>query len=414
MRVLLLTPAFPPEITGSGNLMYELAERLAADGHTVTVITAMPRQRLGDQKLDARYGHRLLLRETVNGIQVLRVRTLPLPLSFPLTKGLDHFATPLAYLTAGFLTERQDVVLAYSPPLPLGLTALLLARRHGIPSVLNAQDMVPQYAIDVGLMKNPLIIWLFRSIERFVYRYSTILVVHSEGNRQYLISRGVNPLKIVVVSNWVDTECITPGSKDNGFRHEHGLDGRFIISYAGTMGWAQNLDNVIECAELLRSYPEILFVLVGDGPKRKPLHARVEALSLDNVIFLPLQERDRYISLLNASDVCLISLNPCITTPVVPGKLFDIMASGRPVVGDVPIDGDAPKILAEGPCGICVDSNNPDQLAEAILRLYRNPALAEELGQNGRKLAERKYSRSVCTGAFEQALLDVSSRKPAS
>ena len=111
MKVLLLTPAFPPEITGSGHLYYELAEDLVVNGHKVTVITALPRQRLGDQELDGRYRRKLLLREEINGIRVIRVATLPLPLTFRLTKGLDHFATPLTYLIGGLFSERQDVIL---------------------------------------------------------------------------------------------------------------------------------------------------------------------------------------------------------------------------------------------------------------------------------------------------------------
>lgn len=408
MRALLLTPAFPPEITGSGHLYYELAETLVANGHTVTVITALPRQRLGDQKLDDRYRRQLLLREVINGIQVIRVATLPLPLTFRLTKGLDHFTTPLAYFIGGLFSEKQDVILAYSPPLPLGLTAYALAGRQSIPFVLNAQDMVPQYGIDLGLLKNSLAIQLFRAIGWFLYRHAPCIVVHSEGNRRYLASRGVKPKKLVVISNWADTDRIAPSPKENDFREEHGLNGRFVVSYAGTIGWAQDLDTVIESAAVLQSYQDIRFVLVGDGPKRRPLQAKARALALDNVIFLPLQPRDRYPLLLHASDVCLISLNPRLTTPVVPGKLFDIMASGRPVVGDVPLDGDAPKIVAEGPCGICVESGDPHKLAEAVLKLYRDPALAAELGANGRRLVERKYSRSICTRSYERLLLDIS------
>jgi len=411
MRVLLLTPAFPPEITGSGHLYYELAENLVAYGHDVTVIAALPRQRLGDQELDGRYRRRLLLREMINDIQVMRVATVPLPLTFRLTKGLDHFTTPLAYLIGGLFSESQHVILAYSPPQTLGLTAYALARRQGIPFVLNAQDMVPQYGIDLGLLNNSLAIKLFRAIERFLYRHAPYILVHSEGNRRYLVSRGVESKKLMAISNWADTERIVPGPKDTRFREEHGLNGRFVISYAGTIGWAQDLDTVIESAALLRSHQDIRFVLVGDGPKRRPLQAKANALALDNVIFLPLQPRDRYPLLLHASDVCLISLSPRLTTPVVPGKLFDIMASGRPVVGDVPLDGDAPRIVAEGPCGICVEPGEPHKLADAILKLYHDPALAAELGANGRSLVERKYSRSICTRSYEQLLLDISAQE---
>lgn len=411
MRILLLTPAFPPEITGSGHLYYELAETLAAHGHTVTVLTALPRQRLGDQKLDRRHKGKLFLREFMSGIHVIRMATVPLPLSIPISKGLDHFLVPLAYFLAGLLSEKQDVILAYSPPLPMGLAAYYLARMKGATFVFNVQDIVPQYAIDLGLLKNPVAINVFRVIERFLYRHARYIVVHSEGNKRYLVSRGVKPDKLVVIPNWADTERIVPGPKDEGFCTEHDLNGRFIVSYAGTIGWAQDLETVLESAALLRSLQEICLLLVGDGPKKRELEAKAQALGLGNVIFRPLQPRDRYPSLLRASDVCLISLNPKLSTPVVPGKLFDIMASGRPIVGGVPLDGDTPQIVDKAQCGLCVEAGNPEKLAEAILRLYRDPHLAAELGRNGRRMVERSYSRMACVQRYEQLFLQLAQEK---
>lgn len=404
MRVLLLTPAFPPEITGSGNLYYELAQSLVASRHTVTVITALPRQRLGDQVLDDRYRRQLLLREELSGIRVVRVATLPLPLTMPLTKGLDHFSIASSYLAAGLVAGRQDIILVYSPPLPFGLTGFILSRLQRIPFVFNVQDIFPQYAIDTGLLRNPTLIRIFRALEKFLYRRGTCITVHSERNREYLVSKGVPADKVVSIPNWADTDFYRPGPRQNGFRAEHGLQDEFVVSYAGTMGWAQGLDVVLQAAQQLRIEGQIRFLLVGDGPRKRDLQAYVAQRGLDNVTFLPLQPRDRYLSLIQASDVCLISLNQRLSTPVVPGKLFDIMACGRSVVGNVPLGGDAPAIVAAARCGICVEPDRPDQLAHAILRLYHDPSLAEEMGTNGRRYAETHFSRSVCTGAYETLL----------
>ena len=407
MRALILTPAFPPEITGSGHLYYELTASLAASGHAVTVITALPRQRMGDQKLDNRYRGKLLMRETMVGAQVIRPATLPLPLSVPLMKGLDHFSIAFSYLMAGLVAGKQQVVLAYSPPLTFGLAAFLLSRKNRIPFVLNVQDIFPQYAIDAGLLRNPMLIRQFRALESFLYRHADCITVHSERNREYLVSKGVPASKVVTIPNWADVEFYRPGPSQNVFRSEHGFQNEFIVSYAGTMGWAQGLDAVLQAAELLRDEKRIQFVLVGDGPRRRDLQARAAAAGLQNVTFLPLQPRDKYPLLIQASDVCLISLNQRLSTPVVPGKLFDIMACGRPVVGNVPLGGDAPAIVNAARCGICVESDRADQLAEAILKLYREPSLAEEMGANGRRYAESHFSRPVCTGAYEQLLKEL-------
>ena len=403
MRVLMLSPAFPPEITGSGNLYYELATSLVRGGHGVTVITAQPRQRLGSQGLDGR-PRRLLERLVVDGVHVLRPATLSLRLDRALSKGLDHFAIAGSYLAAGLAAARPDVILVYSPPLTLGVTGAWLAGRYRVPMVFNAQDMFPQYAIDTGLLKSAALTRMFRAMERYVYRQAASIVVHSDGNRRFLAERGVPADKLHVITNWADTDRITPQPRDNDFRREHGLGNRFVVSYAGTMGWAQGLDGVLEAARLLRDTPEVLVLFVGDGPRRRALESTAASLGLDNVRFLPLQPPDRYRALLAASDACLISLNERLTTPVIPGKLFDIMAAGRAVLASVPADGDAAKAVWGADCGLVVDPGSPAALAKAVRTLVADPGRLEVLGKNGRLQAEMRYSRAVSIAAYEHLL----------
>ncbi len=407
MRVLLLTPAFPPEITGSGHLMFELAQSLSGNGHMVTVITSIPRQRLGSLKNDCRYKSKLLVKENLNGIKVIRPRVLPLPLSNPITKGFDHFSIALSYYWGGLYAGPQDVIFVYSPPLTLGLTGIALAKKNKIPLVFNAQDMFPKYAVDTGVLRNKFIIQLFKGIEEYVYRVASYITVHSDGNRTYLISRGVDESKVKVIYNWVDTKRFQLGEKQNSFREEYKLKDAFILSYAGTLGWAQGLDTIIEAAKLLREKKDIRFLIVGDGPRRRELETLIKERNLKNFMLLQLLPREKYAQMLQASDICLISLNPKITTPVVPGKLFDIMASGRPVVGNVPLGGDTPAIINTAHCGICVEPDRADRLVEAILKIYCEPSLAKEMGMNGRYQAERYFSREVCTKAYEHLLLSL-------
>ena len=405
MRVLLLVPAFPPEITGGGHLYYELAEGLAQLGHQITVITAIPRWRLGNEAVAAPYRGRLCVWETMAGIRVLRVATVPLPLNTPYGRGLDHFMVPFAFLLAGLFSGEHDVSLAYSPPLPFGLTVYALNKLKGIPFVFNIQDIFPQYAIDIGVLKNKLFIGLFKAIENFVYNHAPHIVVHSNGNRQYLIDhRGVDPAKVVVIPNGASTHRISPGPKQNEFRVQQGLDTQFVVLYAGTMGWAQDLSTVIEAASLLRPYPDIQFLFVGEGVLKPDLQAQAQVLGVQNVRFLPIQPWAKYPSILTASDACLISLHEQLSTPVVPGKLIDIMAAGRPVIGNVPMNGDAALIVSDANCGVCVESGCPQDLADAVLSLYRDRERADQFGCNARKYAEQHYSRDICTRAYEQLL----------
>ena len=406
MRVLILVISFPPEITGSGHLYHQLADSLCQMGHQVKVVTPLPRQRMGAQaeEIRARYGRRLFAQEKMGEIEVYRPAVLPLPLSNPLTKGLDHFSVPFSNWVASQFAGQADVVLLYSPPLPLALAADLLSRQRRIPFVLNLQDIFPQYAIDAGIMTNKTMIGFFRRLESYVYRRARYIAVHSPGNLEYLASHGVPREKITVIHNWVDAELIRPGERMNGFRDDHNLGDDFVISYAGTMGWAQDLDTVIEAAAQLRRERKIRFLMVGDGPRRNDLEEKARAQELDNVTFLPLQPRDRYLALLQSSDICLLSLNPSLSTPVVPGKLMDIMAAARPVVASVPLDGDVPRIIGDARCGLCVESGDGKRLADSILTLCREPQTREEMGRKGRKYAEEHLSRTACTAQYARLL----------
>ena len=402
MKVLILTPAFPPEITGSGHLMFELAQSLSESGHAVTVITAIPRQRMGAQGSGDIYKKKLLVKERIGAIDIFRPKILTLPLSNPLAKGMDHFLLALSYYWAGRHVGRQDLVMVYSPPLLLGLTGISLAKRYRSPLVFNAQDMFPRYAVDTGVMKNRLLIRFFTCIEEHVYAKATGITVHSSGNRDYLVSRGVDGKKIDILPNWVDTGRFRPGQKANELRKELGLEKAFLVSYSGTIGWAQGLDTVIESARLLRNRPEIIFLIVGDGPRRKEYENTVLRERLNNIRLLQLLPREKYARLLQASDVCLISLHSNISTPVVPGKLFDIMATGRPVVANIPSSSDACEIIRVSQCGICFPPDRPRELSEAILHLLDNPAEADRMGRDGRQYVEQHFSREKCTGQYER------------
>src|SRR5262249_26068258 len=142
----------------------------------------------------------------------------------------------LFYLVAALRVKDVDVTLAYSPPLALGIVGALLHRLKGIPHVLNVQDLVPQYAIDLGILKNRTLIRILKWIERTVYRNVQLITVHSRGNAEYMIREGVPARKVAVVPNWVDTRLIQPASRETAYRRAAGLDGKFVVLFAGMLG----------------------------------------------------------------------------------------------------------------------------------------------------------------------------------
>ena len=414
MNILLLTNYWPPEVGAASHLYYELSQALAARGHQVAVLTGFPRRHV--LELPARYSGKLAAWEERNGVRVRRVRTLRLPQHIPLARGLAHFLLALAYALAGLRLEHPDVLLLCSPPLPIGLAARFLGRFFRCPFVLNVQDIFPQSAIDLGVLTQPLLIRFFQSLERRIYRWADHITVHSVGNREDVATKLGSPARVTVVPNWVDADFIRPAPRDNSFRAGLGLRDEFIVSFAGAMGHSQDIDTILAAADLLREFPDIAFVLVGDGLDLPRLKQQAAWLRLPNVHWLPMQPRECYPAVLHASDASLVTLRKDVATPTVPSKLLSIMAAARPVLVSVPLHGDAPKVVIQARCGFCLPPARPDQLAQAILRLHQDRPLAGRLGRNGRAYIERHLSVQAAAAAYESlfaALLPPSDSPPA-
>lgn len=382
---------FPPDTGSAAHLFYELGVALVKHGHDVTVLTSFPSYHAqGDL---SRYRRRLWLNETLNeGINVARIAVPQLFRDTPVGRGLWQFSCAASFALRGLLFPKPDVLLLYLPPLPLGLAAWGLRLLWGVPFVLNVQDLFPQSAIDLGVLNNNFLIRFFKRLERFLYRRANHIVVHSSGNREYVVACGAEPERVTVMYNWVDTDFIRPSERRNSFSREYGLDDKFVVSFAGVIGYSQDLDVILEAANLLRGHPRIHFLIVGDGTKKPRHEQKAQHMGLSNVQFLPIQPRHRYPAILHASDVSLATLRAEVTTPVVPSKILSIMAAGRPIVTSMRLEGDASHLIEEAQCGYALPPGNPQALAETVRTLYHDATLRERLGQNGRRYAELHLS----------------------
>jgi glycosyltransferase involved in cell wall biosynthesis len=402
VKILLITPYYPPEIGGAAHLMYELAVSLRAKGHKVKVLTGYPRYNV--KVAPPRYKRSFWMTEFTDGIEVKRTRVLTLPRSSMIGRGLEHFFVGLWLSALAAVVPRGDVAMVLSPPLPLPWMIALVGKVRRMPVVVNIQDLFPREAVELGMLTNPLLIRLFETMERQVYALASRVTVHSPGNKDHVVRQGGKRERVEVVGNWVDLDRIRPGARDNTFSRQNGLGGRFVVSYAGTMGWAQDMGTIVKSAALLRDRKEIVFLFVGDGVEKGKAQAMSLELGLENMIWLPTQPWTVYPEILSASDACLINLCPELRTPVVPSKLLSIMAAGRPVIASLPAESDARRMIADGECGIAVGAGDGKALADAIARLASDRALAREMGRKGRIYAEKNLSRDFCTGQMESVM----------
>lgn len=406
MRVLLLSDAFPPEVRSSSHLMYELAEDLASRGHGVSVVTCRPRYNLAAPVAPARG----VQRETLNGLEIIRVDAPAIHNVGHVRRGLGQLWLPVAFYRAARALPRPDVIYVYSPPLTLGLAAHWLGRRWRAPFVFNVQDLFPQNAIDLGALRNPLLVAFFRALESYIYRRAAAIALHSEGNAAWLRRDGVEAAKLRVIPNWVDTETHRPetGGAQNRFRRELGLEGRFVVLFAGVMGYAQDMETIVEAAARLRDDPRVVFLLVGDGGERAGVERHLRELKLTNVRLLPFVAREDYPGLVAACDVGLVTLKKTMKTPVVPSKLPTYMASARPVIVSVNPESGAGALVRAADCGLLVPPGDPEAMAAALRQLAGDSARAAALGANGRRYAAAHLSRSACVHQIERLLVDYS------
>jgi colanic acid biosynthesis glycosyl transferase WcaI len=399
MDILLITINYPPEIGGAPHLIHALASNLKARGHDVIVLTGYPHYNI--QEVPEQYRRGLWLKENLDGICVRRIRIPSLPRTSKIARGLEHFIVGLWLGGLTSLAPRADIAVVFSPPLPLPWLVSLVGKARRMPVVVNIQDLFPREAVELKMLTQPALIRLFEAMESQVYRLATAVTIHSPGNKEHVIQRGGQPEHVHVIYNWVDTEHIRPGPRNNDFARQHGLVDRFVVSYAGTMGWAQDMQTILDGAARLRDHTDILFLMVGDGVEKQKAQARSSELGLNNLQWLPMQSWSIYPDVLAASDVSMINLNPDLRTPVVPSKLLSIMAAGRPVVASLPPESDARRIVAEADCGICVDAGDSEALADAILKLESDRALLGAMGQHGRAYVEAHFSCQACGSQLE-------------
>jgi colanic acid biosynthesis glycosyl transferase WcaI len=404
MHILLVTQYFKPESIGSPIWIHQLAVDLLDMGHRVTVLTGFPNY--PKRIIFEGYRGKVFMREQIDGINVIRTYIYASPNEALWSRALNFGSFCASAAVGGLVAPKPDVIYCIMPPLPLGLSAEFLGVVKRAPVVINIQDIYPDIAIALGILRNRLAIRFFQWMERFIYRYAAAIVVISEGFKENLLGKGVPAKKVRVVPNWADPEFIQPGPKDNHFRRRLGLNDRFTLIYSGNLSHNSNLEPVIEAADLLRDEP-FAFVIVGDGVRKAELERRVKAKQLENVWFLPFQPLEEYPQVLTAADMNLVTLNTQAAMASVPSKIFKMMASGRPIMAITVTGNEVHRLVSEADCGLCVPPDDPVSLANALRYAASHPDELERMGRNARRYLEEHFSRPKCVSQIEEILREV-------
>ncbi|MBE9135934.1 glycosyltransferase family 4 protein [Nodosilinea sp. LEGE 07088] len=400
MRILIYSYNYHPEPIGIAPLMTELAEGLVAKGHQVRVVTAMPNY--PERHIYPQYRGRLFSTEDRNGVTIQRCFVLTCPKQRLAGRLLLELSFIMLSLWSALRGWRPDVILNSSPSLPACLPVALLKTIYQCPSVLNLQDILPEAAVQTGLLSNPWAIRLAELVETFAYRNATRISVIAQGFRDNLLAKGVPDTKMVSIANWVDVDFIAPRPQASSvFRHHHQLQDKFVVLYTGNIAATQGVKTAIRAARVLTDYPDIHLVIVGEGKQLAALEAFRQKLGLSNISLLPFVPRAELPDMLAAADVGLILQKRSMVGFNMPSKTQVLLASGRPILASVPGDGSAAQAVRASGGGLVVEPENPQALAQNILDLYQHPAKAQYLGQRGRQYAVEHYSASRAINRYE-------------
>ena len=386
MRILFFSHYFPPEGNAPASRTFDHCTRWAAAGHEVTVVTCAPNHPRG--RLYPGYRNRPRQVEYMEGVRVVRVATYLAANEGAWRRTASYLSYLAAAVPAGLLEPRPDVVIATSPQFFCGWAGVLAGRLRRRPFLLEVRDLWPESIAAVDAMRSRTALRLLERLERGMYRAARHIVTVGDGYRARLIERGVEPHRISVVMNGVDRTRFFPREADRDLAGRLGVAGRFVVTYCGTIGMAHGLEVVLRAGRLLieRDRRDVVFLLVGDGARRRELRDAAARSGLDNVIFAGRLDTGIIPEVLSLSDACLVHLRSSPTfTSVMPSKIFEAAAMARPVI--LGVDGFARTFVENAGCGVYVEPEDERGLVEAILRLAADAALRERLGRAGLDLA---------------------------
>jgi len=402
MHVLVLTERFHPEISAPSVRIVDHARIWIERGHQVTVVTSVPNAPRGEV-FDG-YQNRLFQREDFDGIQVIRLWSYMAPNQGFARRVLDWLSLAVMTVLAAPWLPKCDVILATSPPIFTPVAGVALSWIKWTPWLLEVRDLWPASIRAVGASRNGLLLWSLEQLELWLYARAQRIVVVTEAFKDDLAARGVPTEKIDIVRNAADLGVFHPGAATEDGRALLDLPkDKFVAGYVGTTGMAHGLDNVLDAAELLKAHSDIVLLILGEGAERKGLEQRAAARGLNNVVFRDFMPHVYMPSILAGLDASIVHLRPDpLWETVIPSKIFEGMAMGVPLLHCV--RGESASIIGEAGAGRCLEPGDPKALADAILELYRDPALREELSLAGRKAAIEIHNRASTGEALMTSL----------
>ncbi len=403
MKIIILTQYFPPEVGAPQNRLYEMAVRLQKLGVEIEVLTAMPNY--PSMEIHKEYKGKWYVKDTMDGMPIHRAWIWVGKSKSILPRLLNYFSFVFSSLWIGtFKLSKADYLLCESPPLFLGISALLLRRFKKARLILNVSDLWPESAEKLGLITNKFLLKNTTRLEEYLYKSSAIITGQTQGIVKNIQDRFPNK-PVYWLPNGVDLSFYDPDKITTNWREQNSFSkDDFIILYAGIIGHAQALETIIEAAELTKNNTSLKWILLGSGPVKEKLQSIQKEKQLTNVYFYPPVPKSIMPEILKAVDLSLVPLkNIELFRGALPSKMFEALAMKKPLL--LGVEGEAKDLFIEqGKAGLAFKPEDAGDLVKQALFLYNNKAEVARLGENGRNYVEANFNRDTIAEKFYNLL----------
>ena len=385
-NICILVEAYMPSKISAAVMMHSLAKELKNSGNNIWVITFINTDELEGDKDDK------VIVENFEGINVIRVVTKNKKKMSLIKRGMTEISLALflnKYVDKYISGVKFDLIIEYSPNIMLSIYMKQLKKKNHCKSYLVLRDIFPDWARDLGVIKNNFVYKFFKKIEKEMYKNSDVIGVQSPKNKAYLLENNkIRSEKVEVLYNWITNNGSICSERD--FKKEFNIQDKIIFLYGGNIGKAQELEFLLKLAEKVEVYTDAVFLIIGDGVEKKTLEEKYG--HLNNVIFKEYIDPNDYEILVKQCDVGLVNLNSKFKTNNLPGKLIGYWQNSKPVLAAVNKDNDLFEIINNNNAGICLETGDIDKYIDAFYLIYKDKKMRSEMGVNGKKICDRKFS----------------------
>jgi len=398
--------AVSPDLPG-GTRHFDLSRELVKRGHEVTIFASgFDHKTRKYAKVDR---NKLFRTEVYDGVRFVWINTFPYYKNdWRRVVNMLSYSWRVLSCTKGL--EKPDAIIGSCVHPFAALSGWWLSRKYEAKFFFEERDLWPQILVDMGaLRENSSIAKVLYALESFLYRRAEKVIFPMLGGVEYAIGRGVSRDKVVWLPQGVDLERFNnpkPLRADSDIAicfHEY--KDKFKVIYTGAHGPANNLKSLVSCASMLRdSYPDIHFFLIGDGPEKAHLIEEAKKMALNNISFLDAVSKNEIPGVLANADLLVHTLKrmEVLRFGISANKMFDYMASAKPIITAI---GASNNPIVEAKCGVDVEPENPEALAEALIQIYEMPEeKRRELGLNGRRYVEKYHDIRILADQLETIL----------